>query len=670
MRKRVLFCVLMTIGLIVSGQSLATEVGFNVSGPWGTPKLAGETADGCRMWTDVETNSGSVVISGTAGLVTADWSSGGIWSAGLEDTSEHQLYRIYLDDGSPVSVTFTGLGDWLESIGGDNYMIRIYQNSDWDDALFKPIDITDGTNVLETVQSTNMWHNDGGTRAYVDSGILTADNLTVNLLARDMDAGYRSTLAGVKITVFLNKFTAINPDPAVGTEVPINQILSWEQSPESVGSGVTYDVYFGTDPNTSSPDYYGLTPVKTDTTDLFFDPGVLPNSTTYYWRVNAIDPNNGNPTVHTGPEWWFTTQPASPRIEMDPVSQTVSGGTDEVQFSVSGINIETYQWYKDGVPLADDPTDTHYVGQDSATLTVYDVQVEDEGFYYCEGDNTLHQPDSSAAAQLLTERLVGHWRLDGDLIDSIENEIAGADGHDGVSVDPNYVAIGKDGGALELLGDADGLVRISDSNDFFNFYPRGYTVSVWVNNTQTAGWAAYVAKQQRPELPWKGFVLSQVDGQPVHALRQSGDGDGLYSGGQVADGTWHLVTASYDPAGQESKIYIDGVLRNQLTTTMTPEGNPYPLIFGEEVSEGTVSPYTGLLDDVRIWSYALDPVTVAQLYVDFNPGAEVCTVNPAYDVAGPDGVGDEFRDCKVDLYDFAAFSQDWLSCNIVPTCLQ
>lgn len=668
MRNRVL---VLAIGLIVSSQSFAIEIGLNVSGPWGTPHLSGETADGCSTWTDIETTSGSgVAMTGTNGLVMVGWSSAGIYSAGSEETSELQLYRIYLDDGSPVSVTFTGLGDWLADIGGDSYMIRIYQNSDWNDALFKPIDITDGANILETVQSTNMWHSDGGTRAYVDSGILTADNLTVNLLARDLGAGYRSTFAGVKITAILNKFTPINPDPEVGLEVPVNQILSWQQSPESVGSGVTYDVYLGTDPNALSPTYYGLSPVITDTADLSYDPGVLANSATYYWRVNAIDPNNGNPTLHTGPEWWFTTQPASPRIEMDPVSQTVPAGTAEVQFSVAGINIESYQWYKDGAPLADDPTDTLYAGEDSATLTIYDVQVEDEGFYYCEGDNSLVQPDASAAAQLMTERLVGHWRLDGDLTDSIDNEIIGAVAHDGVAVDPNYVAIGKDGGALTLLGGVDDLVTISESSDFFNFYPRGYTVSVWVSNTQTAGWGAYVAKQQRPETPWKGFVVSQSDGQPVHALRQSGDGDGLYSGGQVADGAWHLVTASYDPAVQESKIYIDGVLKNQLTTTTMPQGGPAPLIFGEETLQETTSPYIGLLDDVRIWSYALDPIAIAQLYVDFNPGAEVCIENPVYDVAGPDGVGEAFRDCRVNIYDFASFAEEWLACNIVPSCLQ
>ena len=173
--------------------------------------------------------------------------------------------------------------------------------------------------------------------------------------------------------------------------------------------GVTYQVHFGTDPNSSNLPVVKTT--TTETSDFFFDPDLI-NSGTYYWRVDALEPNlPGEPVVHTGLDWWFTTQPASPRIEVDPVSVTVPAGT-EVELSVSGINITSYQWYKDGQPLSADPT--RYVGQDTATLTIADVQTDDEGFYYCEADNSLNAPDTSASAQLLTERLVGWWKLDGE----------------------------------------------------------------------------------------------------------------------------------------------------------------------------------------------------------------------------------------------------------------
>jgi hypothetical protein len=205
--------------VVASGQVFAadTTLGFNVSGSWETPHLfPGETADGFSNWTNAENNNGTgLTLSGSDSLVSCSWSSGNLWAGGEELTSEQQLYRVYLDDGSGISATISGLGNWLTSIGATGYTIRIYQNSDWDSghvpqAQFKPIDIMDGVTVLQTVQSTNMWFTDGGTRAFVDSGILTSTGtITLNLQARDLDNGYRSTLAGFKITAIPEPATMI-----------------------------------------------------------------------------------------------------------------------------------------------------------------------------------------------------------------------------------------------------------------------------------------------------------------------------------------------------------------------------------------------------------------------------------------------------------------------------
>jgi hypothetical protein len=57
----------------------------------------------------------------------------------------------------------------------------------------------------------------------------------------------------------------------------------------------------------------------------------------------------------------------------------------------------------------------------------------------------------------------------------------------------------------------DDIVTVSNSVDFFNFYPRGYTVSAWVNMPpKTSGaWGAFVSKQQREDgADWKGFILT------------------------------------------------------------------------------------------------------------------------------------------------------------------
>lgn len=680
MRKKELLIVVLAGLSVLSFQVFADNViGVNFCDDLLPPQLSGKTADGLSNWTDsyptgIE-NGSNLTLLGSNDFVICDWSSSNQWFAGEEATSEQQLYVKYLDGGGGGSlVTLSGLSGWLADQGIDAYTIRVYQNTD-NGIDFTGIEIKSGVGaggtVLETIEESNHWATDGGLRAYVDSGRLTADTITVDTLPPDTSVSgswIRSTVSAIRITG-IDVFLPINPDPEIGDEVSVSQSVSWDQSASAGGLGVTYDVYFGTDPNELSPNYYGLTPVRTTTTDSadFFYAPVLSNSETYYWKADAIDPNNGSPTVHAGPEWWFATQPAEARIETDPVGMTVPAGTTEVQLSVTGINIDAYQWYKDGTPLADDLTDTFYVGEDTDTLTIYDVQVADEGFYHCEGDNSLQQPDASEAAQLLTERLIGWWKLDGNLADSVGEEIAGAVAHDGVSVDPNYVVIGKDGSAIQFYGDEDGVVTFPGSADFYNFYPRGYTVSVWVNMPTASSWAAYVSKEGiHEDTSRSGWILtSDGNGTPVHTLRQSWND--LFANTEVDDSDWHLIVGTYDGI-DEGKVYVDGLLMNQATNSGTLTASLDDLRFGaQDVNYG--SPYVGLLDDVRIWSYVLDSVEIASLYADFNPGSEICVENPQFDVAGPDGVGDEFRDCKVDLYDFAVFSQGWLECNVVPTCL-
>jgi hypothetical protein len=87
-----------------------------------------------------------------------------------------------------------------------------------------------------------------------------------------------------------------DPNPQNGsTDVPFNASLSWNCS-DPDNDPVIYDVYFGT--NSSPPMVAG------NLTNTTYDPGMLDNETTYYWKIIAID----NHSAQTeGPVWQFTT---------------------------------------------------------------------------------------------------------------------------------------------------------------------------------------------------------------------------------------------------------------------------------------------------------------------------------------------------------------------------
>lgn len=66
--------------------------------------------------------------------------------------------------------------------------------------------------------------------------------------------------------------------------------------------------------------------------------------------------------------------------------------------------------------------------------------------------------------------------------------------------------------------------------------------------------------------------------------------------------------------------------------------------------------WPGLVDDARIYNYALSPFDIAKLYTEVVPTAVICPESP---------VGDLNGDCRVALTDLLVFSQEWLMSNRV-----
>ncbi len=625
------------------------------------------------------------LIDGTGAVTTADltWSSNNCWYNGDGVGSDEAKLAVgYLDDGgSGASFTVT-------SVPYAVYNAYVLFTSDNNGDYTHGTLTVNGTAVLGgggfpahgRVLDGTGWVECDGT---VYGNYVKVTGLTGDLSVSSVRDYGRGPLTGFIIEE-VNPLAAVPTYPEKEGEITPSDDLTWTQTAEAAALGtITYNVYVGTDANTLSPTYYGLTPVKTSTTapaDFFYDADPdYPNGDpvdplVWYWRVDAIEPNTPSPIVHTGVELTFTVQPANARVDVDPANQIVPLGA-ATEVTVEGVNITTYQWYKDGVILdGSHPDIALYGGTEDEQTLQFTASVKTEGYYHCSVDNTLNIPDESASARILTQRLMGWWKLDGDLTDSVQEVHADAEAHDGAAPDPNF-AVGKDSSCYEFDGVdvVDDLVTITDSNDFFNFYPQGYTVSAWVRSTQTSPWGAYVAKQGAS--PNRGFILTHNGaGEAIHTLRQSFND--LNSGKKIDDGigadneNWHLVTGTYDGEGN-GKIYVDGLLAAEATSGGTPQISDVALIFGAERADGSV-PYVGRLDDVRVYSYAISAQQAADLYTTFNPGVWLCLNRPEFDISGPedadeDGNGDP--DCVVDIHDLLKVVDTWLECGIYPTCI-
>jgi hypothetical protein len=134
--------------------------------------------------------------------------------------------------------------------------------------------------------------------------------------------------------------TPSNPVPVNGTTgISVDTKLSWTGGDPDSDDKVNYDVYFGT---SSTPPK-----VSTGQSSTSYNPGLLNNSTIFYWRIVAWD-SNGSSTV--GPLWDFTTifegnnPPSTPTITGENngtihnsyyyTIQTTDPDQDDVKYSI------------------------------------------------------------------------------------------------------------------------------------------------------------------------------------------------------------------------------------------------------------------------------------------------------------------------------------------------
>ena len=203
--------------------------------------------------------------------------------------------------------------------------------------------------------------------------------------------------------------------------------------------------------------------------------------------------------------------------------------------------------------------------------------------------------------------LVARWALDGDGVDSGFFKFNGRV----VGTSPAPDRFGVEDGAVRFDGTTD-RIEVAASG-----HPTGeptVTYSIWV----------------RPDLeddPWRSRQAAVFAWGTLSTPREAsalvlrpGLGCATYIGGatEVAGqrvcapgGHWsHLVVVK---TGASVKLYLDGRLRDGGETGGGQRLAPSRLIIGA-AQDGTVLPFKGVLDDLRVWGRALDAAEIGALY--------------------------------------------------------
>lgn len=473
---------------------------------------------------------------------------------------------------------------------------------------------------------------------------------------------------------------ASKPVPAHGEGlVAIDQVLSWQAptSPE-VYDVIGYDVYM--DPNmvkVTNRDPAVLKSAGQTTTS--YDP--TPDMAfvkTYYWVVDTTvtlvsDPNDPKtPVVQAGKVWSFTTTNPGPKITGDPVDVLVSAG-DEASFTanVSSPYVQaSIQWYTSEDPTNDTPADDLAIsGATGLTYVIEHVGLADEKYYYCAASNSYENVNyevTSNTAALGIKRKVAHWTL--DEADYVGGQYLDSSG-EGHHADPNGTVVFVDGQNPALTNECVAVSALSGWANAGTWDPSQYsgqlTVSVWVK------WDGQPASPVYQGLLGKRSVYAsdmrwqiEVQNNTASALRFGSNQGTTIVSPALPVGEWEQVVCTFD--GSTATIYRNGTYaaRGAFTLGTGPTANLMIGAVGQDPALAVpTSIFSGCLDDIRIYNYAQDALTVAYGFTDFDGQNRSACLDPedpiliAYDMDG---------DCEVGLSDLMELAAHWLDGQLVP----
>ncbi len=464
---------------------------------------------------------------------------------------------------------------------------------------------------------------------------------------------------------------ARNPVPAHReTQVALDSTLSWDTPDDpNVAEVLGYDVYLDpneTDVRVGAPSAL----VSTGQSLTYYEPPVgFDYDTEYFWRVETtVRMDDPNQTVWTAPGevWSFTTMTALPVLTQQPVNVIASPGqTAEFSVAVESIKPVSFQWYKSPDRANDTFDDDAAVpGADGPALILSNISAADEGFYYCRVSNP--SVAYSEVAGLGVKRELAYWTLNKSDYDAVNELYLDATGgfHAAVAVAgsvPVFVEGATDTvteGAVAFDPNTRGVVSLLNPSEFTD----QMTLSAWVK------WDGGPLGEFGNVILQKGQTWETL--MWTWKLRQTGDGRAgvrfynnygysAQTDNLIESNVWTHVCATWD--GIAGRVYINAALAATDTT-----GALGPDTLGNLLITGTADDdFPGALDEVRIYNTAFDPVEIAYLYVDVS-GMSIC-LDPDDPILQ---IYDFNNDCVVNLADVAEMASHWLTCLMVPDCIE
>jgi hypothetical protein len=214
-------------------------------------------------------------------------------------------------------------------------------------------------------------------------------------------------------------------------------------------------------------------------------------------------------------------------------------------------------------------------------------------------DNAWDNPQAFGNAVLAD--LIAWWKFDESKGNVAKDSSAGK--HDGALLGDAKWAKGRIGGAIDLDGKS-AFVRIPDEHAFD--MTGEITIACWVNFRSVP--YDYTAIVTKGDNSWR--LSTSGSQRKFHASVTGWDQLVVDGNTEVPANQWHHVTAAYD--GKQLCIYVDGKVDVCKNWTGGIGQNDYDVLIGENAQEQGRF-FDGLIDDVRIYNYALSKADIEKL---------------------------------------------------------
>ncbi|MBE0535552.1 MAG: hypothetical protein IH624_07770 [Phycisphaerae bacterium] len=435
---------------------------------------------------------------------------------------------------------------------------------------------------------------------------------------------------------------APNPDGTVVIDPEVDLALSWQYGPYPPKTA-GYAVYFGmgtaardvlSDPNSDASAYYKGTVPAGQPLAFVISAADMDYNSKCWWRVDTVD---GGSRV-AGVAWSFDTVRTLPEILIQPAGALVDEG-ETAALSIE-VTTGTCEWFKEGGGS---------VGTGNP-LEIPGIDESKEGNYYSVVSNSAGSVTSDPC-KIMLKQMVAHWTMD-DVIDAGNNQVL-----DSTKFARHGTASGNVTSVPGLIG---GALHFStgwvDCGTFNQSDPGGQmTIAFWANwNGSHGSWQSALAKRDE----WgENTMMWAITNHAQNGNRVQLESPASYPwfGGDdfYAVGEWTHIIFTFD--GVNALMYVNGFHAGGPSPFAFSSGTNAHIYLGAAQNPG-YDPFNGTLDDVRIFNYALDPVSAVKLYTEVT-GHTGCPYPLAYDLSG---------DCEVNLADFAIIASNWMECGLIP----